>query len=191
MRNIRALNRTSSKILRAEAGLAQEFRIVLPTKVKIKNSTSSFYSRLYGICLIRSIGRALVCFVLILLILIIIYRLHGWVFTIFCSFFVSEIHSFMSVLYHSHVLRSFSLLYEIAVIKKTNEWFRAKIWRQNGLLKEVISLCMLQKQTCWKEFFRDVCQEVHSFWWRACNAQAILRKTLLLFLLLLFRMPNF
>ena len=45
------LNRTSSRIVQvAEASeLAQEFRIVLPAKVKIKNSTSSVYSRLYGI----------------------------------------------------------------------------------------------------------------------------------------------
>ena len=37
------LNRTSSRIVRVAA---QEFRIVLPAKVKIKNSTSSDYSRL-------------------------------------------------------------------------------------------------------------------------------------------------
>ena len=30
------------------SGLAQEFLIVLPPKVKIKNSTSSVYSILYG-----------------------------------------------------------------------------------------------------------------------------------------------
>ena len=44
------LNRTSSRIVReaAASGLAQEFRIVLPAKVKIKNSSSSVYSRLYG-----------------------------------------------------------------------------------------------------------------------------------------------
>ena len=45
------LNRTSSRIVRvvAASGLAQEFRIVLPSKVKIKNSSSSVYSRIYGI----------------------------------------------------------------------------------------------------------------------------------------------
>ena len=44
------LNRTSSRIVRvaAASGVAQEFRIVLSPKVKIKNSTSSVYSRLYG-----------------------------------------------------------------------------------------------------------------------------------------------
>ena len=44
------LNRTSSRIVRvaAASGLAQEFWKVLPTKVKIKNSTSSVYLRLYG-----------------------------------------------------------------------------------------------------------------------------------------------
>ena len=44
------LNRTSSRIIvrvAAASGLAQEFQIVLPPKVKIKNSTSSVYSRLY------------------------------------------------------------------------------------------------------------------------------------------------
>ena len=41
---------TSSQIVRvtAASGLVQEFRIVLPTKVKIKNITSLIYSRLYG-----------------------------------------------------------------------------------------------------------------------------------------------
>ena len=45
------LNRTSSRIVRvaAASGLAQQFRIVLPPKVKVKNSTSSVYSSLYGI----------------------------------------------------------------------------------------------------------------------------------------------
>ena len=44
-------NRTSSRIVLVAAanGLAQELCIVLPTKVKIKNSTSSVYSSLYGI----------------------------------------------------------------------------------------------------------------------------------------------
>ena len=54
-RNIyKQLNRTSSRKVRVTAacGLAQEFWIVLPAKVKINNSTSSAYSRLYG----RSIG---------------------------------------------------------------------------------------------------------------------------------------
>ena len=42
------LNRTSSQIVRVAAAsrLAHEFRIELPPKVKIKNSTSSVYSRL-------------------------------------------------------------------------------------------------------------------------------------------------
>ena len=35
----------------AASGLAQEFRIVFPPKVKIKNSTRSVYSGLYGISL--------------------------------------------------------------------------------------------------------------------------------------------
>ena len=41
-------NRTSSRIVRvvASSGLSQEFRKVLPPKVKIKYSTSSVYSRL-------------------------------------------------------------------------------------------------------------------------------------------------
>ena len=45
------LNITSSRIVRvvAASGLAQEFRIVLQTKVKIKNSANSVYSRLDGI----------------------------------------------------------------------------------------------------------------------------------------------
>ena len=45
------LKGTSSRIVRvaAASGLAQGFRIILPPKVKIKNSTSSVYSRLYGI----------------------------------------------------------------------------------------------------------------------------------------------
>ena len=44
------LYRTSSRIVRvvAASGLSQEFQIVLPTEVKIKNNTSSVYSRLYG-----------------------------------------------------------------------------------------------------------------------------------------------
>ena len=44
------LNRTSSRIVRVAAacGLGQEFRIVLPPKVNVKNSTSSVYSSLYG-----------------------------------------------------------------------------------------------------------------------------------------------
>ena len=44
------LNRTRSRIVRvaAASGLAQEFRIELPPKVKIKNSTSSVCSSLYG-----------------------------------------------------------------------------------------------------------------------------------------------
>ena len=44
------LNRTCSRILRvaAASGVSQEFRIVLPPKVKIKNSTSSVYLSLYG-----------------------------------------------------------------------------------------------------------------------------------------------
>ena len=44
------LNITSSRIVRvaAASGLAQEFQIVLQAKVKIKNITSSVYSRLYG-----------------------------------------------------------------------------------------------------------------------------------------------
>ena len=48
------LNRTSSEIVRvaAASGLAQGFRIVLSPKVKIKNSTSSVYSSLYGIAFI-------------------------------------------------------------------------------------------------------------------------------------------
>ena len=33
----------------AASGVAEEFRIVLPLKVKIKNTTSSVYSRLYDI----------------------------------------------------------------------------------------------------------------------------------------------
>ena len=43
------LNRTSSRILRVAAAswLAQEFQIVFPAKVKIKNSTTSVYSPLY------------------------------------------------------------------------------------------------------------------------------------------------
>ena len=40
-----SLNRTSSRI--AASGLAQEFRIVLPAKVKIKNSTSSVHAVQY------------------------------------------------------------------------------------------------------------------------------------------------
>ena len=45
------LNRTSSRIVRAAAasGVAKEFRIVLLPIVKLKNSTSSVYSSLYGI----------------------------------------------------------------------------------------------------------------------------------------------
>ena len=48
-------HRTSSRIVRvaAASGVAQEFRIVLPPKVKTKNSTSSLYSSLYGIRLIK------------------------------------------------------------------------------------------------------------------------------------------
>ena len=44
------LNRTSSRIVRVESAseLAQEFWIELPPKVKIKNSTSSVFSSLYG-----------------------------------------------------------------------------------------------------------------------------------------------
>ena len=44
------LNRMSSQIVRVEAasGLAQEIQIVVPPKDKIKNSTSSVNSRLYG-----------------------------------------------------------------------------------------------------------------------------------------------
>ena len=45
------LNRTNSRIVRvvAASGRAQDFRIVLQAKVKIKDSTSSVYSRLvYG-----------------------------------------------------------------------------------------------------------------------------------------------
>ena len=44
------LNRTSSRIIRvaAASGVVQEFRIVISPKVKIKNSTSSVYSTLYG-----------------------------------------------------------------------------------------------------------------------------------------------
>ena len=44
------LNRTSSWIVRvaAASGLAREFWIVLPPKVKIKNRTSSVYSSQYG-----------------------------------------------------------------------------------------------------------------------------------------------
>ena len=44
------LNRTSSRIVRVAtaSGGAQEFRIVLPPKVKIKNSTSSVYSSQIG-----------------------------------------------------------------------------------------------------------------------------------------------
>ena len=44
------LNRTSSRIIRvaAASGQVQEFPIVLPPKVKIKNSARSVYSRLYG-----------------------------------------------------------------------------------------------------------------------------------------------
>ena len=33
----------------AASGLAQKFRIVFPAKVKVKNTTSSVYLRLYGI----------------------------------------------------------------------------------------------------------------------------------------------
>ena len=45
------LNRMSSRIVQvvAASGLAQEFWIVLPAKDKHKNSTSSVYSRLYGL----------------------------------------------------------------------------------------------------------------------------------------------
>ena len=41
---------TSSRIVRVAAAseLAQEFWMVLPPKVKVRNSTSSVYSRLYG-----------------------------------------------------------------------------------------------------------------------------------------------
>ena len=48
------LNRMSSRIVQvaAASGLAQEFRIVLPPKVKIKSNTSSVYSSLYGILII-------------------------------------------------------------------------------------------------------------------------------------------
>ena len=44
------LNRTSSRIVRvaASSGVAQQFRIELPPKVEIKNSTSSVYSSLYA-----------------------------------------------------------------------------------------------------------------------------------------------
>ena len=55
------LNRTSSWIERvaAASGLVQEFQIVLAPKVKIKNNTSSVYSRLYGtwyVCTERIFG---------------------------------------------------------------------------------------------------------------------------------------
>ena len=48
-RYIQALDRTSSRIVRVVASsvLARKFWIVLPPKVKIKNSTSSVYSSLY------------------------------------------------------------------------------------------------------------------------------------------------
>ena len=50
-RNFELLNRTSSRIVRvaaayAASGIALEFRIVLQSKVKIKHSKSSVYSRL-------------------------------------------------------------------------------------------------------------------------------------------------
>ena len=45
------LKRMSSRIawVAAVTGVAQEFWMVLPPKVKIKNSTSSVYSHLYSI----------------------------------------------------------------------------------------------------------------------------------------------
>ena len=48
------LNRKSSRIARvaAASGLAKEFQTVLSAKVKINNSTSSVYSRLYGIAIL-------------------------------------------------------------------------------------------------------------------------------------------
>ena len=52
------LNRKSSLIVRvaAASGVAHEFLIIIPPKVKIKNGTSSFYSSIYATVRFKSMN---------------------------------------------------------------------------------------------------------------------------------------